>query len=170
MKGQEVLFSHKNTGWETPTEFYKQLDQEFNFTLDAAASKENTKCIRYFTEEEDALKQSWHGEVIFCNPAYSLWQKFVAKAFEEWDEETTIVMLLPSRTDTKAFHRYIWDSILNEFISGVEVRFISGRLHFEMNKKPILGKNGKPSPAGFPSLLLILRKDKFKEYGGNFNT
>lgn len=159
MKGQEILFSHKNDNYETPREFYRLLDHEFDFTLDAAASKNNAKCVKYFTEEDNALEQSWHGEIVYINPPYSIWQKFVAKAFQEWDEETTIVMLLPSRTDVKAFNRYIWNQDINRFTNGVEVRFIKGRLCFELDGKPVLGKNGKPQPAGFPSLLLVLRKE-----------
>jgi len=39
------------------------------FTLDATADQSNTKCMDYFTLEQDCLSQPWHG-VVWCNPPY----------------------------------------------------------------------------------------------------
>lgn len=66
----EVMFSSDKSCWETPRALFEQLDAEFHFTLDAAASDENHKCGRYFTEKEDGLRQNWEGETVFCNPPY----------------------------------------------------------------------------------------------------
>ena len=57
----EVMFSSDKGCWETPRALFEQLDAEFHFTLDAAASDENHKCGRYFTEKEDGLRQNWGG-------------------------------------------------------------------------------------------------------------
>ena len=38
-----------------------ELDAEFRFTLDAAASDGNHKCARYFTQSDDGLRQNWGG-------------------------------------------------------------------------------------------------------------
>ena len=54
-----VLFSSKTDNWETPPEVFKDLDNEFKFTLDPCASKENHKCDKYFTKEENGLLQDW---------------------------------------------------------------------------------------------------------------
>ena len=54
-----VLFSSKTDNWETPPELFKDLDNEFKFTLDPCASKENYKCDKYFTKEENGLLQDW---------------------------------------------------------------------------------------------------------------
>ena len=52
---------------------------------------------------------------------------------------TLIVMLLPARTDTKAFHEYIYHH--------AEIRFLRGRLKFVDAKHP----------APFPSMVVIFR-------------
>ena len=55
----KVLFSSKEEKWATPQDFFDKLNDEFHFTLDAAASPDNAKCANYFTEEQDGLAQSW---------------------------------------------------------------------------------------------------------------
>lgn len=136
-----AMFSSKKTDWETPQDFFTQLDEEFHFTLDPAASDENHKCHRYYTKERDGLKRDWQGETVFCNPPYGReighWVK--KGHMEARDEKTTVVMLLPARTDTKWFHDHIYGK--------AEIRFIKGRLKFG---------NGKGS-APFPSMVVIWR-------------
>lgn len=56
--------------WATPWEVFKPLDDEFHFTLDVCATKENRKCEKFFTKEQDGLKQDWTGETVWCNPPY----------------------------------------------------------------------------------------------------
>ena len=56
--------------WATPQELFDVLDAEFHFTVDAAASAENAKCARYWTEADDALSIIWTGETVFCNPPF----------------------------------------------------------------------------------------------------
>lgn len=58
---REVMFSSREEKWETPQDFFDALDKEFHFTLDVAASEDNAKCRRYFTEKEDGLLQLWGG-------------------------------------------------------------------------------------------------------------
>jgi phage N-6-adenine-methyltransferase len=53
------LFSSQCTTWSTPPELFAKLDAEFRFTLDVCALKENAKCKKYFTPEDDGLKQPW---------------------------------------------------------------------------------------------------------------
>ena len=55
------LFSSNTDLWATPIEFFKELDARFHFTLDPCATKENHKCDRYYTIEDDGLKQDWGG-------------------------------------------------------------------------------------------------------------
>ena len=154
----QALLSSGQDLWETPQKFFDELNEEFHFTLDACATPENAKCEKYFTEEDNALVQDWSGNVVFCNPPYSRkggQDLFVKKAFEESQKpNTTVVMLLPARTDTESFHRYIWGGTQKN-----EIRFIKGRLNFELNGKPLLAKNGKPSPAPFPSMIVIFRNN-----------
>ncbi len=65
----DLMFSSKKPDWETPQAFFDDLDKEFHFTLDAAASDRNTKCERYYTEQDNALDKEW-GESTYCNPPY----------------------------------------------------------------------------------------------------
>lgn len=136
-----VLFRSKSENWETPPQLFKALDAEFHFDLDVCALPENAKCTRYYTPEDDGLKQPWNG-TCWCNPPYgrsiSDWVKKAAES------ETTVVMLLPARTDTKWFHEYIYGK--------VEVRFVKGRLKF----------GGSKNSAPFPSMVVIFR-------GGDLN-
>ena len=137
----KVLYSSKEEKWATPQDFFDKLNDEFHFTLDAAASPNNAKCANYFTEEQDGLVQSWGGHTVWCNPPYcrktGLWVK---KAYEEHQRTgCTVVMLLPSRTDVRWFHDYI--------LGKAEIRFIKGRLKFGENK----------NSAPFPSIVVIYR-------------
>jgi site-specific DNA-methyltransferase (adenine-specific) len=142
----DVHFSSVKQDWTTPKDFFKYLDQEFNFTLDAFASEENTLCKNYFTEDDNALVQDWSGYTVFMNPPYGTMLKHcVKKAYEESLKGTRIVMLIPSRTDTTYFHDYIYKKS--------EIRFLKGRLKFGD------GKN----PAPFPSMLVIYNNRKEEE-------
>lgn len=57
----EVMFSSKDMTWATPQDFFDKLNEEFHFTLDPCATKETAKCERYFTKEQDGLRQPWGG-------------------------------------------------------------------------------------------------------------
>lgn len=138
---EQVLFSSEKHDWETPALFFQELDNEFHFTLDPCCYPHTAKAWIYFTKEDNGLIQDWQGHTVYCNPPYGkdikLW---VEKCYKEsLKSNTTIVLLIPSRTDTKYFH----DFILNK----AEIRFIKGRLKFV----------GAESCAPFPSLLAIYR-------------
>ena len=81
----KALLSSKSQEWRTPRSFFENLDREFHFVLDAAATAENAKCERYFTPETDGLSQSWNvGGSVFCNPPYGREiGKWVEKAYRE---------------------------------------------------------------------------------------
>jgi phage N-6-adenine-methyltransferase len=135
-----VMFSNKTDEWETPQDFFDELDREFNFTLDPCATPENAKCKKYYTKVEDGLKQDWQGEKVFCNPPYGREiKKWVKKCYlESKKPNTTVVMLIPARTDTSYFHDYI-------FKKAKEIRFVRGRLKFGNSK----------NSAPFPSMVVV---------------
>lgn len=135
-----VMFSSQTDLWATPQEFYDKLNAEFQFTLDPCATSQNAKCEKYYTRKEDGLKQNWQGETVFCNPPYGRAIKnWVKKCYEESRKEnTTVVMLIPARTDTSYFHDYIYNK-------AKEIRFIRGRLKFGN------AKNSAP----FPSMVVV---------------
>ena len=64
-----TLFSSKKLDWETPLELFEALDREFGFDLDVCATADNAKCARYYTPEQDGLKQRWEG-ACWMNPPY----------------------------------------------------------------------------------------------------
>ena len=140
-----ALLSSKKMDWCTPIDFFNELNKEFNFVLDAAATDETAKCKDYFTPETDGLKQSWKRTdgAVFCNPPYGREiGKWVKKAYEESTKhDTTIVLLIPARTDTTYFHNYIYKC--------AEIRFIRGRLKFTDEN----GIAGDAAP--FPSMVVI---------------
>ena len=121
------MFKSERNNWKTPSGFYKELDKEFHFDFDPCPSNPTF----------DGLAIEW-GETNFVNPPYAREiTKWIEKAFEEWKKGKTIVMLLPSRTDTKWFHDYV--------MKAKEIRFIKGRLKFDDQK----------NSAPFPSCLVI---------------
>lgn len=123
----KVMLSSKSNEWATPQDLFNNLNKEFIFTLDPCATKENAKCSKFYTIENDGLSKSWHGQTVFMNPPYGRQiGKWIKKAFEEWDAYTTIVCLIPSRTDTAYWHDYIQDL--------AKVVFIRGRLNFGGSK------------------------------------
>ena len=80
--------------WMTPPSLFRNLNREFNFSVDACASVDNALCEMFWTEEEDALKQDWSQETaIFCNPPYSKIPIFLEHAHKA---ETTC-FLVPTR-------------------------------------------------------------------------
>ena len=56
-----ALLSSKNMSWCTPPELFAELDQEFHFDLDPAATDKSAKCAKYFTLADDGLKMDWGG-------------------------------------------------------------------------------------------------------------
>ena len=133
-----ALFSSTTDMWETPKDLFDKLDEEFGFQTDVCAIKQNAKCKRFYTPEQNGLKQIWTG-VCWCNPPYGIGiEKWMKKAYES---SATVVCLVPARTDTKWFHDFV--------LGKAEIRFIRGRLKFGNSK----------NSAPFPSMLVIYRKD-----------
>lgn len=152
----KALLSSQKMDYCTPQDFFDRLDAEFHFSLDAAATKKSAKCTAYYTPKADGLKRPWGiaGDgAVFCNPPYGREiGKWVRKAFEEAQRGVTIVLLIPARTDTAYFHKYIYGK--------AEIRFIRGRLHFT-------DENGKSyPPAPFPSMVVIYNGEKKKGIQG----
>jgi phage N-6-adenine-methyltransferase len=131
------MMSSNTNEWETPRALFEKLSEEFRFTLDVAATKENRKTEKYYDIKQDGLLQSWDTDgAVWCNPPYGrTLGKWVKKAYEE-SENNLVVMLIPARTDTTYWHDYIFPY--------AEVRFIKGRIKFS-------GIGSAP----FPSALVI---------------
>jgi site-specific DNA-methyltransferase (adenine-specific) len=137
------MFSSKNMNWETPQNLFDKLDSEFHFTLDVCATKETAKCKKYYTPEIDGLKQDWQG-IGWCNPPYGRGIiNWIKKAYNESvKNNSTIICLIPARTDTKYQHEII-------FKYAKAICFIKGRLKF--------GNSTNSAP--FPSEIIVFGKE-----------
>ena len=86
---------------------------------------------------DDGLSQDWQG-VCWMNPPYG--KKIGAWMKKAMEAKTTVVCLVPSRTDTKWWHDYA--------MKADEIRFIKGRLKFGNSK----------NSAPFPSAIIVFGK------------
>jgi len=145
MRLSKGLFSTGNGEWETPQELFDIINGIFRFDVDVCAKAGNAKCERYFSPEQDGLTQDWIGTV-WCNPPYGREiGKWVYRAHNSHIfNGTTVVMLLPSRTDTQWMHSHVF--------CGAHVIFLKGRLSF--------GDAGGSAP--FPSLLAVYDLSKHR--------
>lgn len=135
-----IMFSNKTDEWATPQALFDALNEEFGFDLDPCATAETAKCPQFFTKDDDGLTKNWGGRVVFCNPPYSKAAEWVKKCYaESLKPGTTVVLLVPARTDTKWFHKYIYHR--------AEIRFLKGRLKFSDSQ----------NAAPFPSMLVVFR-------------
>ena len=146
-----LMFSSKSDEWSTPQATFDALHDEFDFQIDLAASADNHKLPEFFSLTCSALDQAWHRDFRrgWLNPPYSrgLCAKFIDKAAEERQRGFLTVMLLPARTDTKAFHLNIYDAEKWQAREGVEIRLLPGRLKF----------GGCKDSAPFPSMIVVFR-------------
>lgn len=143
------MFSSKNNKWCTPKVFFNEINLKYNFDLDPCCTQKSALCKKYFTVEQDGLKQSWKGYRVFVNPPYGREiGKWVKKCYEEnINNNVFSVMLIPSRTDTRWFHNFI--------LGKAEIVFLKGRLKFIDLDYQGKEKERKLSPAPFPSMLVI---------------
>lgn len=136
--------------WSTPDWLFNLLNEEFHFSLDAAANGANAKCPGYCDKLGDSIKIDWFyhscGGSIFLNPPYSSGNidRFMAKALEESKKGAVVVCLVPCATDTKWWHNYV--------MKAQEIRFIRGRVRFVGYDEQ--GKQIKNSPT-FSSCVVI---------------
>jgi len=137
-----VHFTSDRKDWGTPWWLIRRCEEhiEASFTLDVCATADNAKCERFFSPEDDGLKQDWSGNC-WCNPPYgrNIIDHWTRKAAIEVSRGARVVMLLPARTDTIWWH----DDVVP---SASTILFLKGRIHF------VGAKNGAP----FPSAIAIL--------------
>jgi phage N-6-adenine-methyltransferase len=151
---QKTMFSSKTGSWSTPQGFFDKLNWRFGpFDLDPCATDDNKKCNNFFTEGQDGLLEDWSGHTVFVNPPYGRGiEKWIEKGYREsLKNHTKIVMLVPSRTDTKYWHKYI--------MLASELYFVKGRLKF--------GESENSAP--FPSAVVVFDGDSKQQVFGAMN-
>lgn len=120
--------------WSTPQWLFSMLDDEFHFTVDAAASAENAKCSWFITKEDNALVDDvcWGrtNGAVFVNPPYTGKRAgypglmgWVEKAVRESQRcRCTVVMVLPGDISTQYFRTCM--------ALASEIRISNGRIKF----------------------------------------
>lgn len=120
----QVFLSKNTDDWATPKYIYAQAMQKGMFD----------PCP--FCSFVDGLKIEW-GKSNFVNPPYSDLKTWIKKSIEEANKGKKVLLLIPARTDTKAF------KLIYEY--GAIITFIIGRLRFN-----------EANPTPFPSMLVNL--------------
>lgn len=137
--------------WSTPSELVEWMKIEYgDYDIDAAASKENAVCEKFYSKETNCLKRWWgSNKHIWLNPPYSNITPFVKKAIEQMEHKNQIDILLPCDTSTGWFYEaqqraaeIIW--ITGEvYQEGGTEYSRTGRLAFTsaLTGKPVQGNN-----------------------------
>ncbi len=163
MSERAYMPQSKSQEYETPHDLFDQLWDEFGpFNLDPCGQKEvhysahkivqfGGSCYDGSTMALDGLLNDWYGNV-FMNPPYGREiEKWIKKAVIEvltgemykgivCGPTERVVALLPARTDTGWWHRYVQ--------GRAYVRFLRGRLRFHNEK----------GSAPFPSCIVVWGK------------
>ncbi len=134
-----------------PTEEFAKLDERFKFSIDVAASAENTKCERYCTAQVSGLEWSWKGERVYCNPPYSDILPWIRKAWAEPEAEIVVMLLPANRTEQKWWQLGI-EPYRDRAGSVLRVEFMSGRIRFLKPGQIVIGPNERPP---FGSVLCV---------------
>lgn len=123
--------------WLTPPGIIKALG-EFDLDPCAPINRPWDMAKEHYTREHNGLLKPWHGRV-WCNPPYG-------KETFRWLDRLSEhhgggVALIFARTETKGFHRTVWEKAQSLF-------FFEGRLRFHT----VDGKQG--GTANAPSCLV----------------
>jgi hypothetical protein len=88
------------------------------------------------------LAKDWEGHKVFMNPPYGRQiGRWIEKAYKEAQkQDTTVVALIPARTDTRYWHDYV--------MKAAAIYFVKGRLKF--------GDGGNSAP--FPSAVVVFKR------------
>lgn len=145
------LFASASDEWETPQALFDFWNNIHHFTLDVAATVNNTKAGSFFTQQTNGLTSDWGSNRVWCNPPYGRGAAgaFVAKAIDQVIHKKiteSAVFLLPARTDTKLWHEQIFN-----FAS--EIVFLKGRVQFIEPTGKTIGS------APFPSAIVVFEQD-----------
>ena len=167
---KDLMFSSASSEWATPPEIFEPLNKEFGFTLDVCATRENAKCKRYFSKEDDTFKQDWKGRC-WMNPVYGIPENPCPKDRSKCKKKKCIKRgyhidtYIPGALDfvEKAYWEVLRgysecvvcllpvrsDTVWwhRRVMYAAEIRFIEGRITFV----------GAPAPAPFPSVIVVFK-------------
>lgn len=110
----------------TPWPFITACDNRFGkITFDLAASKSNAKASRFYSKEDDSLKQDWYAlnGLLWLNPEYNDITTWARKCAAEMRMGARILMLTPASISTNWFAEHVYG---NAYVIS-----LTGRLRFE---------------------------------------
>jgi phage N-6-adenine-methyltransferase len=134
-----------NDEYTTPPHVFRRFGSAC--TLDVCATPDKTMCADYYTKEQDALKQPWHG-VVWMNPPYRNLIAWCRKAYEYARSDGSVIALLPAWTDAPWFHDYA--------AAFGRITFLRGKLSF----------GGRPGYAPFGSIIVEWTPETVKRQRG----
>lgn len=140
--GHQRAYEGKNDEWLTPPHIVKSLG-EFDLDPCSPVNKPWNTAKNHYNKNDNGLEKEWFGR-IWLNPPYGAETIF-------WMEKISIhdngIALIFARTETKMFHKYVWNQ-------ASALLFLEGRLHFHY----VDGKRAKLN-AGAPSVLISYGKE-----------
>lgn len=101
--------------WPTPDWLFEPLNELHRFDLDAAASKSNAKCARYFDEKQNALIRTWDARCFWNNPPYGcepgtdVWVAHARRQVELGHAKSGC-LLVPCKAETAWYQDLVWGS------------------------------------------------------------
>jgi site-specific DNA-methyltransferase (adenine-specific) len=134
------LMSSKKMDWETPRHILDWVEGCYGKFFDPCPKN----------PDFNGLKIEWK-DINFVNPPYGTEIKhWIKKSYEESRKGKVVVLLIPSRTDTKWWHEYC--------MKANAIFFIKGRITFRGDHK---------GSAPFPSCIVIFDINSSEELNIN---
>ena len=146
--------------WRTDPVLFSLLDMEFDFHLDAAATRWNALIPWYYTEEDDALTLPWfipESNIfkVFCNPPFSRVGDFLLKGREEAAKGAICVFLVRADgVETKWWQDGVLsledDMNTRIYSPTYQIRFLTPRVNY------FRPDGSKASGVTFPSAIIVM--------------
>ena len=150
-----------NDQFRTPRDLFDHYNRIYQYTIDGAASEQNTLVPHYWGPGEEisdffhTYPPDWDNQRVWINPPYSMIGDFLEHWLDVGRGASVTTWLLPSWTDRLWFHRFIWS--VGHPMPRTTVDFLPGRVKFLLpdGTRP-LGKDGNPSGGKFASIVVSM--------------
>lgn len=153
--GDGSAYNEDKDKWGTPQALVDGIARLYDFAafdLDAAASEHTTKAKSYYSKDMSGLTNGWYGRV-WLNPPFGqrgnlvgVWLDKALSELRRHDGPTLVAALVPAKTDTVWWHKYVMGF-------ADEVYLVRGRVRF---LKPD-GVTMADGPAGFGVAVAVFR-------------
>lgn len=125
-----------NNLWATPKPVFNFMDKRYNFDFDIAASPNNAKVDRFFTEEDNSLGFVWAKKLpecnwLWCNPPYDQPYPWVWRAIESQHLGLGTVSLVKCDQSTQWFELAYKHCSKIIYVYGGRIRFVPPKVEDE---------------------------------------